>query len=290
MSATRFNAPTTNVDRAPPSPRPAAPGDDACVAFLQWALPRAGLRWAGYRKVRRQVCRRLARRVAALGLPDLAAYRAHLDAHPAEWAELAALAPVTISRFARDRAVWDALAREVVPVLDDLARAGAPPARPRAWSAGCASGEEAYTLALLFRQMEVLATDVHPPVLERARRAAYPASSLRELTQAERETGFVRRGGEHAVRAEVAAHVTVAAHDLRREPPPRHGLELVLCRNVAFTYFAPDAQRTVLERLAAAVRPGGALVTGLHEALPDPPAPFEPWPGARAVYRRRLYG
>jgi chemotaxis protein methyltransferase CheR len=264
-------------------PRQRAEGDAACVAFLQWALPRLGLRWAGYRNVRRQVCRRLARRLEDLGLRDLEAYRAHLDAHPGEWATLAALTPVTISRFARDRAVFDALAREVVPVLTGAARADGR-ASLRAWSAGCASGEEAYTLALLWPEMEVLATDVHPPVLERARRAAFPGSSLRELTPAERDTAFATEDGEHVVRPEPAARVTVARHDLR-DPPPPGPFDLVLCRNVAFTYFAPDAQRAVLGRLAAAVRPGGALVIGRHEALPDPPAPFERWPGARAVHR-----
>jgi chemotaxis protein methyltransferase CheR len=264
--------------------RPRAEHDAACVAFLQWALPRLGLRWAGYRRVRRQVCRRLARRLAGLGLRDFEEYRGHLETHPGEWAALAALTPVTISRFARDRAVFDALAREVVPALGRAARATGRP-RLHAWSAGCASGEEAYTLALLCPAIDVLATDVHPPVLERARRAAFPGSSLRELEPVERDTAFVTRDGEHVVRPEPAGRVTVARHDVR-DPPPRGPFDLVLCRNVAFTYFAPAAQRAVLERLAAAVRPGGALVIGLHEALPDPPAPFEPWPGARAVHRR----
>jgi chemotaxis protein methyltransferase CheR len=261
------------------------PDDDRCVAFLQWALPHLGLRWAGFRKVRRQVCRRIARRVAALGLDGgLDAYRAYLETHPDEWAVLESLTPVTISRFARDRAVFDALARVVVPALERAARAEGRD-RLAAWSAGCASGEEAYTLAVLWPSMDVLATDVHPAVLERARRATYPASTLRELASEERAAAFVQRDGEHVVRPEHAAHVTVARHDLR-DPPPPGPFDLVLCRNVAFTYFAPEGQRSVLARLADVMRPGGALVVGLHEALPEPAAPFEPWPGARAVHRR----
>jgi chemotaxis protein methyltransferase CheR len=74
-------------------------GDGACVEFLQWALPRLGLRWAGFRKVRRQVCRRVRRRAAVLGLPDLEAYRTYLDDHPDECAVLDGLTPITISRF-----------------------------------------------------------------------------------------------------------------------------------------------------------------------------------------------
>jgi chemotaxis protein methyltransferase CheR len=257
--------------------------DAACVAFLQWALPQIGLRWAGYRKVRRQVCRRLRRRLDELGLPDLEAYRARLAADPAEWEALAALTPVTISRFARDRAVWDALGREVVPALEHTA------AEPlRAWSAACASGEEAYTLALLWPAMEVLATDVHPAVLERARRAAYPASSLRELTAAERERGFTARGAEHVVRPAIAARVTVTPHDLG-DPPPDGPFDLVLCRNAAFTYFDDAPRRAVLTRLAGALRAGGALVIGLHETLPADPR-YAPWPGVRAVHRRTAAG
>jgi|SRR5215217_3081832 len=265
------------------------PGEE-CVAFLQWALPRLGLRWAGYRKVRRQVCRRVARRIAALGLPDHAAYRAHLEAHAEEWDVLRALTPVTISRFGRDRAVFAALAGDVLPALAARARAAGRD-RVRAWSAGCASGEEAYTLALMWDHLalgpalDVLATDVHPPVLERARAGRYEASSLRELPAALREHGFdADAEGALVVRPEHRRLVTVACHDLC-DPPPAGPFDLVLCRNAAFTYFAPERQRTVLAHLAAALRPRGALVLGLHETLSDPAPGFEPWPGARAVHR-----
>jgi chemotaxis protein methyltransferase CheR len=265
------------------------PGEE-CVAFLQWALPRLGLRWAGYRKVRRQVCRRVTRRIAALGLSGHAAYRAHLEAHPEEWDALRALTPVTISRFGRDRAVFAALGDEVLPALAAGARAERR-ARVRAWSAGCASGEEAYSLALLWDDrglepaLDVLATDVHPPMLARARAARYEASSLRELPSALRERGFeARPDGALLVRPEHRRRVTVARHDLR-DPPPAGPFDVVLCRNAAFTYFAPDPQRAVLGHLAAALRPGGALVLGLHETLSDPAPGFAPWPGARAVHR-----
>jgi chemotaxis protein methyltransferase CheR len=90
-----------------------AGADTSCVEFLQWALPRLGLRWAGFRTVRRQGRRRL----DALGLADLDAYRAYLEARPEEWAVLEALTPITISRFYRDRAVFQQLERAVLPTL-----------------------------------------------------------------------------------------------------------------------------------------------------------------------------
>jgi chemotaxis protein methyltransferase CheR len=266
--------------------------DESCVAFLQWALPRIGLRWAGFRKVRRQVCRRVARRVGELGLQDLDAYRAHLLAHPEEWDVLRALTPVTISRFARDQAVFRALGETVLPMLAAAARAEGRD-QLRAWSAACASGEEAYTLALLWddvapagdMRFEVLATDVHPPVLARARAARYELSSMRELPEDLRSRGFdAGAGGTLVVRARYRRAVTVARHDLR-DGPPAGPFDLVLCRNAAFTYFGPDDRRAVLGRLSAALRPGGALVVGLHEALPAPAPDFEAWPCARAVHR-----
>jgi chemotaxis protein methyltransferase CheR len=269
-------------------------GRDAEVEFLQWALPRLGLRWAGFRRVRRQVCRRLRRRVEALGLEDLDAYRAHLDAHLDEWEVLDGLTAITISRFYRDREVFARLEHEVLPGLASAALAAGRD-RLRCWSAGCASGEEAYTLALMWGAVgaagvpslgfEILATDVDATMLDRARAAAYPASSLKALPHAWRERGFLRRDGLYMLRSEPRRLVTLGRHDLRA-PPPECAFDLVLCRNVAFTYLAAEPQRVVLGHLAAALRPRGALTIGLHESLPQPAPGFEPWPGARAVFRR----
>jgi len=273
---------------------PAGGADQRCVEFLQWALPRLGLRWAGFRKVRRQVCRRLRRRLEELGLADLDAYREHLDAHPEEWAVLDAITPITISRFYRDVEVFLGLENEVLPALGASAVADGRD-RVSAWSAGCASGEEAYTLALMWHEtvaarfptlrLEALATDADPTMVRRARQASYDASSLRELPARWRDDGFARRGGRYCLRAEHRELVTVRRHDLR-DAPPAQPLDLVFCRNVAFTYLAAAGQRTALARLTAALRPGGALVIGLHESVPEPCPGLVPWPGARATFRR----
>jgi len=282
-------------DLTPPPRREAARypprvSDAECVVFLQWALPQLGLRWPGFRKVRRQVCRRVARRVRELGLPDLAAYRAHLEAQPEEWAALDGLCRVTISRFYRDRGVFELLERDVVP---ELTRGKA---ELRAWSAGCASGEEPYTLALMWElalaprhpglAFGVLATDVDDAVLARAREACYPPGSLRDLPEEWRRRGLAPRDGLLCVRPEVKRHVTIVRHDVRT-PAPNGPFDLVLCRNLAFTYFAPELQLEVAGLLAGSLRPGGALVVGAHETLPAGAGDLEPWPGAPCVYRRR---
>jgi len=262
--------------------------DAHCVAFLHWALPRLGLRWAGYRKVRRRVCKRVARRLRELGLADVRAYGERLEADPAEWRTLAALCPVAVSRFYRDREVFEGLGAEVLPAL---ARGAS---RLECWSAGCASGEEPYALALLWHlrlaarfpgvAFRVLGTDVDARLLERARTACYGAGSLSGLPAGWREQAFEPRGRLWCLRGEFRPAVELAQQDLLADLPARE-FDLVLCRNLAFTYFDDGGARRALERIASRLRPGGALVIGLHEHLPAPAEGFEPWPGCRAVFR-----
>jgi chemotaxis protein methyltransferase CheR len=270
--------------------------DPDCTRFLQWALPRLRLRWAGFRKPRRQVCRRIRRRRQELGLPDLDAYRAYLEAHREEWAVLDGLCRVTISRFARDREVFAFLERRVLP---ELARAAAAETLA-AWSAGCASGEEPYSLALAWElevapslpgvALEILATDADPALLERARAARYDAGSLRDLPPERRAAAFERDGDRLRLRPELARRVTFAQHDLR-SAAPGGPFDLILCRNMAFTYFDRALQEETCAKLAAALRPGGALVVGGQEELPPgAAADFSPWPGGRAVHRRLAAG
>ncbi|MBV8710160.1 MAG: hypothetical protein JOY56_00175 [Solirubrobacterales bacterium] len=265
-------------------------GYPQCVEFLQWALPRLGLRWGGFRKVRRQVCRRLRRRCAELGLPDFAAYQAYLERQPGEWTVLESLTHITISRFNRDRSAFAFLASDVLPAL---AARGADALR--VWSAGCASGEEAYTLAITWRlrlaadfpavRIRILATDVDDAMLTRARRACYPPGSLRELHEAWHAVAFVERDGQRCVRDEFTQAVTLARHDIRSAPPVGP-FDLVMCRNLAFTYFDVEGQHAAAARLAGVVRPGGALVLGKHETLPAGVEAFEPWSDAEPIYRR----
>ena len=267
--------------------------DPDCVSFLQWALPRLRLRWSGFRKVRGQVCKRIRRRSRALGLPDLEAYRIYLEAHPEEWPMLDELCRVTISRFRRDRAVFAALEHEVLPVL---ARRAATDRRDLAvWSAGCASGEEPYTLALVWEfalarahprvGLHVLATDLDATMLERARAARYEAGSLRDLPDDWLRRGFAADDGRFRLRPELQRRVALLRHDVRNGAPDGP-FDLVLCRNLAFTYFEPALQRQVAGTFADCVRPGGALVVGAHESLPEHVEGFVPWPGARCVYRK----
>jgi chemotaxis protein methyltransferase CheR len=257
----------------------------SCVAFLQWALPQLAMRPAGFRRVRGQVCKRLRRRLAELALPDLEAYRDRLEAHPDEWLVLGALCVVTISRFYRDAGVWDALRAEVLPALAGQALA-AGGRELRCWSIGCASGEEPYTLSLVWSlelaarypglRLRVLATDLDERLLARARRAEYPPSSLAELPASWRQQAFEPAGRSVALREPFRAPVAFERQDVRVVQPPER-FRVIFCRNVAFTYFDDELQRAMLERLSAALFDGGALVIGKGERLPAGER-FRPWP------------
>ncbi len=268
--------------------------DRDCVAFLKWALPRLRMRWPGFRRVRRQVCKRIARRCAELGLADAPAYRRYLETHAEEWRRLDGCLHISVSRFYRDGGVFDYLGEQVLPELAATARArGA--SSLTAWSAGCASGEEPYSLGLLWRfrlapafpdlGLSMVATDIDGGLLERARRACYGATSLKELPVRWRQAAFEPRGRLLCLREAYREGIAFRLQDLRRARP-RERFDLVLCRNTAFTYFDQGLQGEVLERLYAALRPRGALVVGCQERLPREARGFAAWSEARGVYRR----
>lgn len=268
-------------------------GEQQWVAFLQWAMPHLHFRWRGFRNVRGQVEKRISRRIKELGLSSLAAYRHHLDEHREEWSALDASCHITISRFYRDRGVFDVLEREVLPAL--AAPAGAADGVIRCWSAGCASGEEPYTLAIVWRlrvqpafpsvRVRILATDVDAAVLERARVARYPEGALEELPPALLSGAFRRLNDEYELAAELRSDVEFRMQDLRREQPPER-FHLVLCRNLAFTYFDVALQQEILDGIRQRTVPGGFLVIGRHEALPPETTGWAPI-RVPCIYRRR---
>jgi chemotaxis protein methyltransferase CheR len=266
--------------------------DDDCVRFLQEALPRLNMRWPGFRRVRSQVCKRLQRRLRELALPDLAAYRQLLGTHSDEWDLLDSFCRISISRFYRDRRIFEDLAQEVLPVLVRPARGTDGPVR--VWSAGCASGEEPYTLALLWHfrfpdqnriPLSITATDLDPVLLTRARTACYPESSLRELPRRWRVEAFTRRNDVSCLRPEFKGSVEFLHQDLRTEAPagPFH---LVACRNLAFTYYTEPLQREVLTRIAAALTPAGFLMIGGRESLPAGQTTIALLSGKRGLYQK----
>jgi chemotaxis protein methyltransferase CheR len=273
---------------------PAEPDRDReWVAFLQSAMPRLRFRWRGFRKVRGQVRKRIARRMKRIGLPSLAAYIRYLDQHPEEWSEIDASCRVTISRFYRDRGVFAALERLLLPEL--ATRVLGDDGTVRCWSAGCACGEEPYTLAIVWRfrvqpllprvRLRIVATDADPVVLERARAGCYPAGALKELPSTLTEAAFVPSVDGYLLKPELRQGVEFFKQDLRREQPNER-FHLVLCRNLAFTYFDVAQQREILDRIWERTLPRGFLVVGCHEALPPGTTGWLPWEHNSSVYQK----
>ena len=268
--------------------------DDACVRFLQWALPKLRMRWPGFRKVRQQVCKRLQRRVNELGLADIDAYRGYLKAHDDEWPVLDFFCRVTVSRFYRDKVMLEHIRSEVLPELARTAdRAGDDILR--GWSAGCAMGEEAYTLLLIWYKsvhsdfpnldLKVTGSDVDDVLLQRARRACYAYSSVKALPELWLKSSFRHDQDEYCLEAHLRNKVEFTRQDIRdkRIDGPFH---IIFCRNMAFTYFDDSLQRELLAYLHDSLVEGGALIIGGHEALPEGFDGFEQWQGLGAIYRR----
>jgi chemotaxis protein methyltransferase CheR len=270
-----------------------AMSDEACVSFLQWALARLDLRWAGFRKVRGQVCKRIKRRLAALGLDSFEAYRARLEADGDEWRVLDSLCHITISRFGRDRGVFETIAAVLLP--DVACTAEREGRMVRCWSAGCASGEEPYTLKILWDlevapdvpgvAIEIVATDVDAMMIARARAGCFGRGSLHELPDAWLAQAFERQNGRYCVKARHRQGITFMLQDLRAEMPAGP-FDMILCRNTAFTYFAPELQVRVLAGIVARLRPGATLVLGKHERLPDAAVGLVPIDSPEPIFSR----
>ena len=267
--------------------------DRDCTGFLQWALGQRDFRWPGFRKVRRQVCKRLNRRIRELGLADFAAYRRRLEADPAEWMAFDSCCVVTISRFYRDRSVYETLRERVLPEI--AARTVREGRMVRIWSAGCASGEEPYTLKVIWdhdvvcelpdASVSIVATDVDETVLARARRGCFEPTSLGELPPRLIEQAFDVVGPLYCIKPRHREGIEFLPQDLRRGGPAST-FDLVLCRNIAFTYFAEPLQHLVLRGIMDRLAPHGYLVIGTHERLPSVEPTLRPLCGAPQIFER----
>lgn len=267
--------------------------DEACICFLQWALPHLHLRWPGYRKVRGQVCKRLGRRLEELDLPDLKNYRMHLENNPLEWHILDAICRITISRFYRDQGVYSFLHSQVFPALIATAR-GQGDKTLSCWCIGAASGEEPYSISLLWEfsamkkpgiDLKILATEIDQKMINRARKGCYPGSSMRELPSAMRTRAFTRRDKQFCLKEKHKKRVQFLQQDIRNEAPDS-AFHLILCRNLVFTYFSLELQEEIAGEIRQRLKPGGAFVTGAHEGLPQSLHSLVPWLPGRNIYRR----
>lgn len=267
--------------------------DDSCICFLQWALPHLHMRWPGYRKVHGQVCKRLGRRLEELNLPDLKNYRMHLENNPLEWHILDSICRITISRFYRNQGVYNSLRAEVFPTLIAIACRQSDTILS-CWCIGAASGEEPYSISLLWElsglkkqgtDLQILATEIDQHMINRARNGCYPPSSMRELPPAMLTRAFTRHDKQFCLKEKYKKRVQFLQQDIRNEAPDS-AFHLILCRNLVFTYFSRELQEETARKILERLRPGGILVIGSHEGLPPSLQGLVPWLQGRSIYRR----
>jgi chemotaxis protein methyltransferase CheR len=218
--------------------------------------------------------RRIAVRMRAKGVHTFSDYGRMLDSDPGEYDRLLDALTINVTKFFRNWETYDAISRLVVPVLWS---SSAPTIR--VWSAGCASGEEPYSLAILFhrhaaelgeegqlaKRLRVLGSDIDRRSLASAERGMYQEAAFLDTPPALRAQYFVQ-GAEHAVVPHIRQLVTFERRDVLREGPPPGQLNLIVCRNVII-YFDRDSQEALFERFHASLAKDGFLVLGKVETL-----------------------
>jgi len=251
--------------------------DSECVALLQDIAPRLRMQWKGFRRVRTQVCKRLEKRIKSLKLKDVSNYRTYLDNNEQEWNTLLQLCRVTISRFYRDKLVFSQLEQIYLPLLAQQTITHGEKTL-KIWSIGCASGEEPYTLSIIWKHilseqfpginMAISATDIDNKLLERATRGAYTFSSIKNLPIDWHTKCFEQHDELYYLHPEYKTVVEFKQQDVRKLTTDKI-FNMVLCRNLVFTYFDSQLQNEALSRIWQCMAPGGILVIGVHEKLPE---------------------
>ena len=266
----------------------ALPEDDGYVGLTNKITRERGFGCASYKE--KCVRRRIAVRMRARGVLTFAEYAHVLDRDVHEYELLLDALTINVTKFFRNPETFAAIDRELVPAL--YARVEP---QLRIWSAGCASGEEPYSLAMLmhryaaaegrrFDRVKVLGTDLDRASLAAAERAVYLEPTLSDTSPDMRQMYFSIQS-PYRIHGDVRARVHFRRHDLLREPfpEPQH---LIVCRNVII-YFDRATQEALFERFAAALLPGGFLVLGRVETLFGPARTlFAPVDSRERLFRR----
>ncbi len=254
--------------------------------FLKAVLPGMGLNWRRY--LRRNIRRRLLRRLDILGLISVSQYEDTIRSDQREFQIFYNLLTVTISRFFRNRSTYELIREEVLP--DIVRRDG----RLNVWSIGCAGGEEPYSIAILWdaylkerypdMKPVIIATDIDADCLKRAERAVYEMGSLRELPRELAERYFTHERCHFTLAEGIKRMAEFRFHDILKDNPFRSN-NLVLCRNLAFTYFGVELQKKIIDKIHDSLEKGGYLIIGRKEELPEN-SMFEPVYPMDGIYRR----
>jgi two-component system CheB/CheR fusion protein len=236
--------------------------------------------------------RRIARRIQVHELGDMRAYADFLREHPEELGPLLRDLLITVTNFFRGHECFEFLGQQVVP---ELFAGKGPLDQVRVWSAGCATGEEAYSLAMLLSEyashltnppkLQVFATDIDERAIAEARDCRYPATITLDVSPERLHQFFVKQGDRYQLKKELREIVLFASHNVLRDPPFSR-LDLISCRNLLI-YLNREMQERILNIFHFALRPRGFLFLGASESAENSPTLFAPVDKKLRVYSRR---
>ncbi len=285
--------PTLLLAAPPPAPDlPRAPDDDALPKITALLQQATGHDVRHYKRT--TLMRRIGRRMQLLQMTDLPAYAALLQQDHAELERLFQDLLISVTAFFRDPAAFDALVATVISNLLHRADASAP---LRVWVPGCASGEEAYSIAILIHEqlaqldapprLQLFATDIDVAALAIARQGCYDASVVAPLRSGRFAQYVVPEDDRYRVISAIRERCLFSVHNLISDPPFGH-MDLIACRNLLI-YFDADLQRQLLPMLHYALAPGGYLFLGSAESatsVADTPELFRVVDGPNHIYQR----
>ena len=248
-----------------------------------------GFDFTGYK--RPTLMRRVRRRMDARALTSLGEYRDYLELEPDEFTRLFDSLLINVTGFFRDPPAWDALREMVLPELLSARSARRP---LRAWSAGCATGEEAYTLAILLAEMmgiddfvsrvKIYATDLDEDALTEARAGIYTERQVGEVEEELRKKYFEMTGTKYAFRRDLRRQVIFGRNDLTRDAPISR-VNLLVARNTLM-YFNAETQSNVIRKFHFALSDPGFLFLGKAEMLLNHHDQFEPVDLRKRLFRK----
>ncbi|HEY5207764.1 MAG TPA: chemotaxis protein CheB, partial [Roseiarcus sp.] len=264
---------------------------EAMQRILSYLRVRSGHDFANYKKS--TVSRRIARRMQVQRVETLADYLVVLRENPGEAQALFADLLISVTTFFRDTSAFEKLAALVIPRLFEEKGASDP---IRVWVAGCATGEEAYSIAILLleeasrheirREIQVFASDLDDVALGLAREGRYPAAIEADVTEDRLRKFFSREGDQYQVRRELRDIVLFAKHSLSKDPPFSR-VDLISCRNVLI-YLDRELQGQICSTFHFALKPPGYLFLGSSESADNPVGLFRAFDREARIYRRTL--
>jgi len=258
--------------------------------FIKEAALLLDLQWRRFK--RGGIKRKVERRITELGLSRFEDYLLRIKNDPEEKSCLSQILTVTITRFFRDKEVFDILENSILPSMVDRKGAG----DFKIWSIGCANGEEPYSLSMLWKErfeekfppirLTLLATDINEKLLRRGREGRYKKSSLKEIPEGILQKFFEIEDGFYILDRSIRESVEFIKHDIIHEEP-FSGMDIVFCRNLAFTYFSKECQMGVLKKIVASLKENGYLIIGREESLPlTYPTLFVPISPNEKIYQK----